>query len=253
MNFSCDAGFEDGAYDAPRPRRFLKADYTIDCDSPEHRQYESYALLMLCVYPLGIPLLYFVLLYRSKAKVDPLFDEADLEGDLAMMAGRTNGPPPMHRGNTAKQLGEFGGAYIKLTSLAALVASRNKAKDEAEAGAFYASISTMKQVVGAELRHHDPSIAHLEFLWGAYEPRCWYWEVVESVRRLMLTGMLVFCMPDSATQIVIGILIAIFSIFMYGKMGPYVRDQDDTLAGYAQYVEWGALLLLLLLRTTTTN
>jgi hypothetical protein len=30
----------------------------------------------------------------------------------------------------------------------------------------------------------------IEFLHKAYEGRCWYWEVVETARRLLLTAVL---------------------------------------------------------------
>ena len=63
----------------------------------------------------------------------------------------------------------------------------------------------------------------------------------------MLTGLLVFCMPESATQIVIGMLVACAAIFFYGKARPYVREQDDSLAEYAQWAVFFSLFASLLL------
>lgn len=46
---------------------YLRADYRIECDSSKHRALLVYAGIMILVYPVGIPLLYSFLLYRSRA------------------------------------------------------------------------------------------------------------------------------------------------------------------------------------------
>ena len=56
--FACE-GLDDG-------RRYLQADYTIVCDSPKHRAFQVYAGLMILLYPLGIPILYAVLLFSNR-------------------------------------------------------------------------------------------------------------------------------------------------------------------------------------------
>ena len=56
--FACD-GLDDG-------KRYLRADYTIDCDSQKHRAFQIYASLMMLVYPLGIPVVYAVLLFNNR-------------------------------------------------------------------------------------------------------------------------------------------------------------------------------------------
>jgi hypothetical protein len=43
--FVCDAGFEDGS--------FLVADYSIDCNSAEHRPYKIWAGICIALYPIG--------------------------------------------------------------------------------------------------------------------------------------------------------------------------------------------------------
>ena len=46
-------------------------------------------------------------------------------------------------------------------------------------------------------RNKDESIAHLKFLWGSYESRYYWWEVVEMARKLVLTGLLVIFLEGS--------------------------------------------------------
>lgn len=47
-------------------KEYLRADYTIECDSPKHEALQVYAALTILVYPVGIPVLYGVLLFRNR-------------------------------------------------------------------------------------------------------------------------------------------------------------------------------------------
>jgi hypothetical protein len=51
------------------PHFWLARDHSIDCKSPEHASFKTYASFMIMVYPIGIPLLYAVLLYRSRDRL----------------------------------------------------------------------------------------------------------------------------------------------------------------------------------------
>ncbi|CAM9199838.1 unnamed protein product, partial [Laminaria digitata] len=56
--FACDS-VDDG-------NNYLRADYRIMCTDAKHRALQVYAAIMIAVYPVGIPLLYAVLLYRHR-------------------------------------------------------------------------------------------------------------------------------------------------------------------------------------------
>ena len=60
--FSCHL-FDDGT-------SRLKVDYNIDCNAEGHRLYQLYALGMIVVYPIGIPFMYWFLLYRRRHDLD---------------------------------------------------------------------------------------------------------------------------------------------------------------------------------------
>merc|ERR1719231_2000703 len=63
-------------------------------------------------------------------------------------------------------------------------------------------------------RKHNPKAAMYKFLCDAYEPQYYYWESIECLRRLALTGLLVFIAPplvdaeyvDNAQIIVAGVI-----------------------------------------------
>ena len=108
-------------------------------------------------------------------------------------------------------------------------------------------------------RAADARCKSLSFLFEAYEPRCWYFESVECIRRLALTGLLVFFavsgpqapprrMSVSAPlssharrnqdgtvfQIIVASLISILSMVIYGALGPFLDDSADAVATFCQ-------------------
>lgn len=55
--FACD-DLDDG-------NNYLRADYTINCDSTKHRAFQIYAGFMMMLYPVGIPALYAYILFKN--------------------------------------------------------------------------------------------------------------------------------------------------------------------------------------------
>ena len=49
----------------------LNADYSIECGTPRHNAFVSLAVLMIFVYPVGIPLSYLAILRSNKDKICP--------------------------------------------------------------------------------------------------------------------------------------------------------------------------------------
>lgn len=60
-----------------------------------------------------------------------------------------------------------------------------------------------------EKRRQDQAIAPTSYLWAAYYPHRYYYEVCECVRRLLLTGLLVFLIPDTAGQVAFSCVFAL--------------------------------------------
>jgi hypothetical protein len=62
----------DFDYKVDDERSFLKADLSISCDAPGRTGWVAYAVVMTLVYPIGITLLYAVLLWRQKHNICPI-------------------------------------------------------------------------------------------------------------------------------------------------------------------------------------
>ncbi|CAN0250034.1 unnamed protein product [Scytosiphon promiscuus] len=58
QTFACEK-LDDGA-------EYLRADYSIQCTDAKHKNFEIYAGIMIFVYPVGIPLLYAILLFQRR-------------------------------------------------------------------------------------------------------------------------------------------------------------------------------------------
>jgi hypothetical protein len=62
-----------------------------------------------------------------------------------------------------------------------------------------------------------------------YEPRCWYFEVIELCRKMLLTGGLIVVAPGSLAQIAIGTLVCLAHLLICTNVGPLVDSLDDVL------------------------
>ncbi|CAM9138642.1 unnamed protein product, partial [Laminaria digitata] len=85
-------------------------------------------------------------------------------------------------------------------------------------------------------------IAHLKSvrgLWSAYKPSCYYYEVVECSRRVVLTGAAVFALPNPADQIAVVMLVAVVFMFISESIFPFKMKYDMWL------YRWGNAILLI--------
>lgn len=91
--FKCDYTFPD------IDRSYLEMDYTILCDSERYKEARWFVIIMIFLYPVGIPILYFALLYRERhILIDPpptakrcFFRNTD--GDYMVFASEQRKPP----------------------------------------------------------------------------------------------------------------------------------------------------------------
>jgi hypothetical protein len=89
----------------------------------------------------------------------------------------------------------------------------------------------------------------IKFLWSNYLPKFWYWEVVETIRRLLLTGVLSIIYEGTSLQIVVGMTISLCFVYVYDHCRPYPKQEHNLLQEVAEYVVLLFLLGALLLRT----
>jgi len=186
---------------------YLTADMNISCTSDYYYNGVYYAIAMLFVYPIGIPLLYYILLNANKDEI---------KGRQQQKRNCTNEnvkPPPTSTTTTAAAaiIGEDGNNHYD---------NHDDDDDDEEA------------LVEANL---SPATERLTFLWNAYEPQFWYWEVVEAGRRIVLTAVLSVIFSGTSTQAILAVIVSLTFVKMYSFYEPYGASDDNITAEVGQY------------------
>eukprot|EP01041_Mallomonas_annulata_P002061 gene2061-4027_t len=101
-------------------------------------------------------------------------------------------------------------------------------------GVIWASIMMVVYPIGVPTPYEDP--------WGIskqtktssfdspdYEKKYWYWEVIETIRKLALTAGLSVISNFVGVQLVYGIVVSIAFVKIYGYYRPYESDDTDNL------------------------
>ena len=177
QDFKCELySFPNGSHAS-----YLSADVSIDCDGDEWELYSKYAAVMIVIYPVGIPLLYYVMIYQHRRI---LSDEA------LVVAERGNG---------------------------------------------------------------SPNIGHLDFLVAPYKAEHYNFDVPETVRRLMLAGIVGVVSPSAMAAPVLGMVISAFFAWAFTNYRPYRNGGDNDLSVLLSFGLQLLFLAALLIKVDATS
>ena len=190
-------------------RRFLRADRSLDCDSDDYVKLLPYAFLMLVVYPIGVPFYYSLLLYRSRHELHEL-------RTLELLADNEHKTMALHD----RVYGSHG-----------LTANKAVARIERR-------IDRLKERL-------DPIAVKLT---AGYEMRCYWFEVFECARKILLIGTPIIFEYGSIEQLFIGSIVCFLTFGVYCALVPYEDYNDDILARLCQLELFFCLLTSLILR-----
>ena len=91
------------------------------------------------------------------------------------------------------------------------------------------------------------------FLYSAYEPKFWYWEVVVVLRKVAFAGAAVLMRPAGVDlQANTGVLTIVSSFGLQLMKRPFVSDKLDTLESAALYTQFVTLSVGLFLFSPNT-
>eukprot|EP00903_Cladosiphon_okamuranus_P006392 g6257.t1 len=158
-------------------KSFLRADYRIECDSPKHKAFQAYAVVMVLLYTVGIPAFYGYLLFRDRAVLT--LAEAD-RGDI-------------------------------------------------------------------------PGITTTSDLWKPYRPSVFYNEVIECIRRVLLTGAAVFFEPNTSAQVAVTLMVAFAFVLVSEGLSPYASRWDAWLNRMGHCVVFVSMYVALLLKVDVSD
>ena len=163
--FRCE-DFDDGS-------ELLQADYSLSCKDDRYTLMVAYALVMLFIWPLGIPALFSVLLWRRREQLQVL----------------------------------------------------GVAKDRSELGQPAATEAELLKI-----RDDDESLDLIRLLFDAYRPEAWYWELVVTLRRLLITGAIVLLEKGSVVQYTAGLMLCFVAACMQASYQPYRELSENRMA-----------------------
>merc|ERR1711871_464519 len=157
----------------------LLADMNIECESAEYLGFIAYVVVMIGIYPIGIPATYFLLLLLKRKDIMEREDE---------------------------------------------------------------------NLDAVDFQERMKRIAPLSFLWSSYEPKFWWWEVLEMMRKLVLAGFLVIFLEGSMMQLSTAMIVTLVAVGAYCLCTPYDASTDDVAQIFAQFQLFITLLSGMLLK-----
>jgi hypothetical protein len=158
----------------------MRADYSISCSSQRYYTGRYWAIVMIFVYPVGIPSYYFYLLHNAK-------HEIQFRNNINALSN-----------------------HLKL--------------------------------------RYESVLNPIIFLYDIYQPQYWYWEIIETIQRLFLCGVLVIIQPGTYTQIIIAIIISIIYIHIYNIYQPYYTLYISKCKIIIQYQIFFILFITILIK-----
>jgi len=91
-------------------------------------------------------------------------------------------------------------------------------------------------------------VNHLKFLYDAFLPEYYWTEVMECLRKLLLTGFVVFFYEGSGIQIFSSMIISIMFFAFFVRTIPYLMPSNNTFAIFVHFQVTFTLACTLLLR-----
>jgi hypothetical protein len=89
---------------------------------------------------------------------------------------------------------------------------------------------------------HPTTYARYKGLYAQYEPNYWWFELVQMMRKMLLTGGLLI-MSSGTTQILVGVLVCLAYLLFFVNTNPFIQDDEDKLEQVAAVQLFVSLLL----------
>ncbi|KOO31505.1 mastigoneme-like protein [Chrysochromulina tobinii] len=187
----------------------MRADRSIDREGELYQGFTVYAVVMLILYPIGVPFFYGLMFHLERHQLQEMRHiELTRETDFA------------------------------LAKLKAEAAATPEETDAMVRKAMEAHEATGKAL--AKLRDELPTTQRK--LTAGYELRTYWFEIFECVRKILLIGLPIFFPAGSPAQLIFGLIICFLSYGAYCVCAPYVENEDDILAQVAQVVIFFSLV-----------
>ena len=200
----------------PGTPRYMRKDYSVSCSSSRYSFGFVWAVVMIFAYPINVLLLYYWLLYYHRDNIRKLQEE---------------------KYNNIDEIRQPSGS----------LSSSDSIQDTDNVECAEEDISTSKGC----MKYVD--VKDISFLYKAYRAEYWYWEIIETTRRLFMTAVLSVIGDDSSSRIIFGMMITLFFIKLYEYYQPYGNNEVSTMQEIAQFQVFLTLFVALMIVTGKMN
>lgn len=208
-----------------------------------------YVFAMIAVYPVGIPLSYFILLRRYQSQIMNR-DTSRISIDLVGAAHTDEKTKSVDELPSKEEHEDHAIGKVNAMEEGATREHKSPRESEHEAKAHHNTNHTGSDGAKQDLCLNARA---LSLLFVIYEPRCWYFEIFECVRRLSLSGLLVFYAPGTPYQCITGTLICVVYLRIYASYKPFIEAKNTTIAELCQWQVFFTLFSLLLIKTSVVS
>jgi hypothetical protein len=217
--------------DNDRYDSFLVADMRISCTSDYYKSWTWYGYLMILVYPVGTIVFYGICLYFHRKEIME-------EGTRRLTEMKSSNLEETVDENNRDLKGNAPSTPTQLSSkLSTKVSFSRSRKVSCQPSSIKSKSGEMPEADQDDVSLKKARMARVQsmaFLWKSYYPQYWYWELIECIRRILLTAVLSICSTGSPDQYVFGIFLAFVFLKAYGYCKPYNEDDDMLMADIGQ-------------------
>ncbi|CAM9418417.1 unnamed protein product, partial [Ascophyllum nodosum] len=96
-------------------------------------------------------------------------------------------------------------------------------------------------------------IESISDLWKPYKPSRFYFEIIECIRRISLTGVVVFIYPNTSPQIAVTLVMAFFFTMLFEAVAPYSTGWDCWISRTGHVVVFVSMFIGLLLKVDVSS
>ena len=108
-------------------------------------------------------------------------------------------------------------------------------------------------LASSERRMNNPSVRSTSNLWKPYKPSCYFYEVVECGRRILLTGVVLMVDDGIAAKIAVTFMVALFFLFVSEVLAPYESRINAWISRAGHAVTSTSIYFALLLEVNVSD
>lgn len=129
--------------------------------------------------------------------------------------------------------------------------NRKEIKSRAEKMAYMRSLDEMCEATPEEMEEYVKNaekkrknkdkiintafVEGIQFLWSSYRSDVWYWEVIETTRRLGCSSVMSIVAAGTPTQCCFAVLVSVAYVKLYSGAQPYFDPFDNVMAEFGLY------------------